>query len=222
MLRVAARVVAVELDPRLCGELRARWGHQPRLTLIEGDGVTCPLPQSPFKVFANLPFSRTAELLRKLLQADPTPLDCYVIVQREAAEKYTAHARANSLAAMLYYPWWESAVTHHFARTDFRPAPRVDSVLLRLTPRSAPLLDPGATGDYRDYMAWRFEHDRSVKARPAAALVDAYQQFARSAGRNQRAAVRGAYARLAAQQAGLEKCHRTRRDPWWRRRGTSG
>ena len=222
LLRVAARVVAVELDGRLCRALRERWGQRPQLALVEGDFLEYPLPQEPYKVFASLPYSRTCEMLRKLLHAEPAPRDCYLVVQREAAEKYTVHARANSMAALLHYPWWDTRVTHQFERGDFSPAPSVDSVLLRLTLRTAPLLDAREKAGYRDYVTRRFEHDRGAKDMPPATWLRAYEGFARGAAPRQRAAVRGAYARLMAQQAKLKKIHRTRSDRGWRRFGREG
>jgi 23S rRNA (adenine-N6)-dimethyltransferase len=218
LLRVGARVVAVEVDARLCRGLRARWGGDPRFTLVEGDFLTTPLPQEPYKVFANIPYCHTSAILRRLLNARPTALECSLIVQREAAEKFVAGGPTNSMAAVLSYPWWQSAITHWFERADFDPPPRVDSVLLRLTRRAAPLLPPRETGDFRDYVADRFRHDQRAKALPLAGWLKAYQGFARGAAPRQRAAVRGAMARLEVEQGRLEKIHRTRRDPgWWRR-----
>src|SRR5688500_19093807 len=67
----ARRVVAVELDPHWAGVLRGRW---PNVDVVEGDATRVPLPSEPFRVVANVPFDRTTEILRRLLDDPRTPL----------------------------------------------------------------------------------------------------------------------------------------------------
>lgn len=219
LLQVAARVIAVEVDPQLCGRLRARFGQDARLTLVEGDFLDQPLPPAPFKVFASLPYRHTAAILRKLLRAEAPPTDSYVVVQREAAEKLLVTDGHNTLAALLYYPWWAMWSTHHFRRTDFTPPPNVDSVLLWIQRRPAPLLDPTHRLLYADYAADRFLRNPRAGARSPARFLRQFRGFVHGAQAGQLRAVRGAFARLERQQAHLQKIHRTRTDARWRRFG---
>src|SRR5205809_456852 len=88
LLQIAASVMAVELDDQLYRSLRKKLGHCPNLVLVQGDWLTMRLPQAPYKVFSNIPFRRTADIIRKLLNSDTPPTDCYLVLQAEAAAKY--------------------------------------------------------------------------------------------------------------------------------------
>jgi 16S rRNA A1518/A1519 N6-dimethyltransferase RsmA/KsgA/DIM1 with predicted DNA glycosylase/AP lyase activity len=85
---------------------------------------------APYAVIANIPFNRTAALLRRLLFETPAP--------REAAEKY-AGTRVSAMA-LTVMPWFDIRIEHRFARSDFVPMPGVDTVLLHIAPREPPLL----------------------------------------------------------------------------------
>jgi 23S rRNA (adenine-N6)-dimethyltransferase len=215
LLAAAARVLAIELDPILCRSLRTRLGQNPRLNLIQGDFLITPLPREPYRVFASIPYNRTGDILRKLLHAETPPADCCLVIQSEAASKYCVHPHDNTLVALLLYPWWNIRLTHRFQRGDFAPPPSVDSVLLQITRRAAPLLDPRLAALYQDYAAFRFERDRRAPHQAAGQFLGAFRSFIGSAGH--RRAIHGAFARLQSQQRQLHKIHRTRTDPGWKK-----
>jgi 23S rRNA (adenine-N6)-dimethyltransferase len=215
LLQRAGRVVAIEIDGRLCAQLRRRFAGQPRLQLIHGDFLSTPLPRGPWKVFASIPYAATSDIVRRLLEASNPPDDCWLVVQAEAAGKLVPQPRGNRLAALLYYPWWRASIVHRFRRSDFRPPPRVDSVLLRLERRAEPLVPGGQQRLYQDYAAFSFGRDRAAPELSADAFVAAFKA---RAGRPRRLrAAQGAYSKLRREQASLEKIHRTRRDRGWRK-----
>lgn len=57
-------VVSYEIDGKLYEKLRPNVAENVRL--IRGDFLKCALPKSPYKVFANIPFSKTSEIMRRL------------------------------------------------------------------------------------------------------------------------------------------------------------
>jgi len=176
LLKITPHVIAIEKDPRF--------------TTHSQDFLTYPLPQTPYKIFANIPFSNTGAIVRKLLQAPNPPLDCYLIMQAEAAAKFLIHAKANTLAAILYYPFWDIRITHRFARTDFSPIPAVDSVLVHFTPRSL-LTNKSA---YQDFIAHSFTHNKFAKFVPPT-------QWLKLFARHNPALSHGAFARLSRLQS---------------------
>jgi 16S rRNA A1518/A1519 N6-dimethyltransferase RsmA/KsgA/DIM1 with predicted DNA glycosylase/AP lyase activity len=218
LLQAAARVIAVELDENLCEALRQKLGHHRNLVLVRGDCLALALPREPYKVFANIPFNITGDIVRKLLQSDDPPSDCYLLMQTEAAGKFLPNDRHNSLAALLYYPWWEMRVTHHFQRADFIPRPRVDTLLLQIARRSAPLLGVRQKALYQNYLADCFGRDPHAGRRAPDRFLSAFRSFSQDAGRGRLWAMRGAFARLQGQQQRLTKIHRTRTDRNWRKR----
>ena len=232
LLDIARQVVTVELDGRLCPPLRRRFAEQcasGKLRLVEADFLAVPLPQAPYKVFASVPYSITGDIIRKLLQAANPPSDCSLVVQREAAAKFLAHnfaelpdqarkvSATNSLAALLYYPWWDIRITHHFRRADFSPPPRVDSVLLAITRRAEPLLGEKQQPLYNDFAAYTFGRERTAPRLAPAEFIERFISFARGARPGKLSVVNGAYRKLCAEQQKLHKIHRTRTDWGWRK-----
>jgi 23S rRNA (adenine-N6)-dimethyltransferase len=139
----ARAVVAIELDPRLATRLRSRFAADPSIRVVEGDARSVPLPREPFRVFGNVPFAITTDLLRHLLD---DPLGGLargdLIVQWEAARKRIADPPRN-VRSLGWGPWWTFAIERRLPSSSFRPPPRVDAALLTIR-RRAPVLLPAA------------------------------------------------------------------------------
>jgi 23S rRNA (adenine-N6)-dimethyltransferase len=238
--RLAVRcrqVLAVEIDGKLAERLRSRFAGAPNVALFAADFLNFPLPLSPYKVFANVPFAITAAIVGKLTSGTSPPVDAYLAVQREAAERFLGAPR-ETLAAVLLKPWFEPEVVHRFRATDFTPEPGVEVVLLRLRRRQEPLVhgdDAAFFGDFVTYAftAWQptvrealarilpragvsllesaaeMTLDRPPSEMPFATWVVLAGAF-HDIGGERRTAVQGARARLERQQDVLQKRHRTR------------
>lgn len=232
-----ARVMAIEMDPGLCLGLRHRFAAQPRVEVVCADVLGVRLPVGPYKVFANPPFDIVTAVVTKLTEAPVPPTDGYLVMQTEAADRYRGHP-FETLYALLFKPWFAPTIVHRFHRNDFRPAPSVDVVMLRLRKRGPPLVDPSERRLYRDlvtacFTAWqpsiatalaRAVGTRAARqilaqvavepsARPSevhfTAWLDLFAAFARMP-RDVTGSVQGAERHLRAQQARLRKRHRTR------------
>lgn len=232
-----ARVRAIEMDPRLCQALQHRFADQPRVAVICADVLGVRLPAGPYKVFANPPFDIVTAVVTKLTEAPVPPSDVYLVMQAEAADRYRGRP-LETLYALLLKPWFAPTIVHRFRRNDFRPAPSVDVVMLRLRKRGPPLVDPSERRLYRDFVtacftAWqpslasalaRAVGRRAARqilaqvpvepsARPSdvhfKAWLDLFTAFARMP-REVTGAVLGAERHLRAQQGRLRKRHRTR------------
>lgn len=153
LLKRCGRLTAVELDPKLCAGLRERFAGEQRLTLHEGDFLKRPLPGGKYKVFANLPFSRTTAILRRLTQSGRPPEAAWLIVEWGAAKRFAGE----SLAAYIMRPYFEVKIAAKIPRTQFHPSPGVDAALLELRRKSAPDLPWEQQGEYRAFLerAWR-------------------------------------------------------------------
>ena len=89
--RLAVRcrqVIAVEHDPRLIGPLRRRLAALPNVALYQADFLAFPLPETPYKVFANPPFNRTSAIVTRLTTGPCSPDDTYLVMQREVADQF--------------------------------------------------------------------------------------------------------------------------------------
>jgi len=155
LARHCQHVIAVEKDPELVEQLAQTIRGVPNAELIAGDILHVELPACPYKVFANIPYSLTAAIITKLTGSLRSPLTTHLVVQTEAAHKYTGVPR-ESLSALFLKPWFRVSIAHCFNRRDFSPTPGVDSVLLRIDKRQQPLLSPATQSLYRDFIVYCF------------------------------------------------------------------
>lgn len=161
-------VIAVEKDPLKVDRLRQRFGRDSRLTLFGGDFLDFPLPASRYKVFASIPYHATSAIVGKLTTGVAPPDDAYLVVQREAANRFMG-SPLETLVGLRMRPWFEPSIAFEFRRTDFRPAPAVDSVLLRIERRERPLLLPVDRPRFDDFVvslftAWKPTVIQAVRA----------------------------------------------------------
>lgn len=152
------KVIAIEKDQDLLLKLKHRFDQNPKIEIHQGDFLEYRLPQTEYKVFSNIPFNITADIIRKLINTENSPEDTYLIVQEEAAKKFTGfpYAGKETLSALLIKPWFEPKVIHNFNREDFQPSPGVDTVLLRLQKQKEPLVDTKNNQFYKDFLAYTF------------------------------------------------------------------
>lgn len=238
--RRRARVVAIEKDGKLFAKLKRKLGTNPLVMTRHGDFRAEILPsQTTYKVFANIPFILTADIVRKLLFSQNPPDDCYLVVQKQAAEKYTGTPR-ETLFSLLLKPWFEFSVLHEFRKTDFFPIPAVDIVLLRIERRERSLVVPEQAFLYRDYIVYGFRQGKPT-ARSTFKGVLTHTQFRRlsrelgfplqatpteltfrqwlglfryftgGVGKDRKKPIYGAQKRLQEEQSHRKKIHRTNR-----------
>jgi 23S rRNA (adenine-N6)-dimethyltransferase len=155
LARICKQVIAIEKDAHLAAWLKQKFACQPEVTIRMGDFLQDRLPNAPYKVFANIPFSITSAVVTRLTMTASPPEDAYLIMQREAAEMYLGKPH-EILRAVLLKPWFEVEILHRFRRRDFTPAPRVDVVMLRLRKRRPPLVSLTHRQHFRDFVVYGF------------------------------------------------------------------
>jgi 23S rRNA (adenine-N6)-dimethyltransferase len=165
LARRGARVVAVEKDPRLTRRLRAKFGPESAVRIVEDDVLTTKLPAEPFRVVANIPFGITTKILRRLLgDAAGTLTRADVIVQAEVARKRATAGRGarggGTLLNASWEPWFEFSTGARIPATAFRPRPQVDAAVLVVRRRDEPLLDPASERQYIEFVIRAFNGAR--------------------------------------------------------------
>jgi 23S rRNA (adenine-N6)-dimethyltransferase len=164
LARRCRQVIAVEKDPLLATSLQQRFQHAANVSVRCGDALAVRLPRESYKVVANIPFDITARLIRRLTSAAYGPVDTYLAVQAEAAERVLGRPRMTLFGALIY-PWFEATIVHRFRRTDFNPAPRVEVVFLRLRKRGPPSVPVAQAAFYRDLLTMCFcSHKPTLRA----------------------------------------------------------
>lgn len=136
LLDIAQSVIAIEVDNVLCEYLYAQFRKSNKFRLVCRDILKYRLPKHPYKVFANIPFSIEGKIIRKLLNAPNPPSDAYLVMRADLAHRLLK----KSQFAIFYQPWFDFSIEHHFHSYDFKPAARMETVLLRFEKKKYPLL----------------------------------------------------------------------------------
>jgi 16S rRNA (adenine1518-N6/adenine1519-N6)-dimethyltransferase len=147
LLEAGAEVWAVETDRTLHAHLEDGLARRypEALHLAEGDGVAMPLAQLPperasgCKVVANLPYAISTAWMDAVLSG-PLPARMVLMLQKEAADRYSAVAGTKSFGAISIFLQAAYATDpgHRVSAGCFHPRPEVDSVLLNLVRRQHP------------------------------------------------------------------------------------
>ncbi|HXQ71611.1 MAG TPA: 23S ribosomal RNA methyltransferase Erm [Pyrinomonadaceae bacterium] len=154
----AGKVIAVEKDSTLAAELRKKLKNKPNLEILEGDFLNLSPIASEYKIFSNIPFNRTADILKQILKSKHLN-EAYLIMQAEAAAKYSGMPKETEVS-VLAKPWFDFEVMHQFARTDFEPVPSVEVVMLHIQRRVEPLIATRHESLYRQFVRTGFRSTR--------------------------------------------------------------
>lgn len=135
----AARIAAVEIDPRLAAELAQR--APKRVRVVRADFLALDLedaaPPAPARVVGNLPYSVAARILLKLLHfsAHGARLtDATLMLQREVAERVAAAPGTRDWGPLAIATRMHARARRVLALPPgaFRPRPRVQSAVVHL------------------------------------------------------------------------------------------
>lgn len=132
---------SVELDRTLFEKTKDKLGSLPNLSLIHGDFLKLALPdKKAYKVFANIPYSITTQIISKLTDAPNPPTDIWLVMEMGAAKRFMGLPRETKKSLLLKVGW-DIKIVYYFRKSDFHPMPSVDSVLLYLSRKAKPDLD---------------------------------------------------------------------------------
>ena len=168
---IARQVIAIEKDPELVHRLRERFRALGNVEVVEQDFLdyTFRPPRtgsalyrilghrtpSEYKIFANIPYNITSQIVRKILYERSNIGETHLILQKEAAKKFSGSPK-ESLSSILAKPFFEFQILYQLRRTDFWPMPAVDSVLLSIKRRTRPLIEMHEVASYRDFVQYGF------------------------------------------------------------------
>ena len=146
LLDTGARVVAIEVDPRLAERLPQTVREfaeesTDRFEVLHADAMdVTDLPVAPTALVANLPYNVAVPVVLHLLATFPSIERVLVMVQREVADRLCAEPGSRTYGVPSVKARWFGQV--HYAgdvgRTVFWPAPNVDSGLVSIVRGTEP------------------------------------------------------------------------------------
>lgn len=161
------KVIAVENEPEALKKLRYNLGNILNVDIVEQDILKMDMPEGRYKIFANIPFSESAAIVRKFTEADNQPIATYLIVQKQFARKLVPsdqHFTAQ-LGAQIG-PMFTARIRKPLRKTDFTPPPNVDTVLLEIKLREEPMLPIEAAQPYREFVEQCFAEQKFFAKQP--------------------------------------------------------
>lgn len=145
----AAHVTAIELDRKLIPALEEVVEGLCNVELVVDDALRTDYSKLTggvrHRLVANLPYNIATPLVATLLQNSPEIQDLVIMVQREVGERFVAGpgSRAYGSFSVLIAYHCNALLLGKVPPNVFWPVPRVESLLVRLTRRPAPVsVDP--------------------------------------------------------------------------------
>jgi len=130
----AGQVIAYELDEQLADLISAQ--HVANLEVVRGDVLQQPIPRQgttlPYKVVANIPYSISGALIRKLLTSLPAPQSLTLLVQKEVAERMCAKPGQMSILSVAVQLHGQPRIVRLVPPQSFWPVPKVDSAVIQI------------------------------------------------------------------------------------------
>jgi 16S rRNA (adenine1518-N6/adenine1519-N6)-dimethyltransferase len=165
----AGRLVAIEIDRALAAQLREKYTGNPRVEIVEADILATDLHAlagPEFLLVGNVPYYITTPILFKALEP-PIPARSVFLVQREVADRMTARENTESYGALSV----NVAVVANVEKVldvpaaAFKPRPKVESAVVRLSPRESPLIRLELLPSFRTFVLACFSMRRKQMQR---------------------------------------------------------
>lgn len=142
ILAVNPRLQVVELDRDLIPVLRTKFFNYPEFRIHEADALTFDFRQlvtdRPLRIIGNLPYNISTPLIFHLLSQAGVVQDMHFMLQKEVVQRMAAVPGDNNYGRL-------GIMTQYFCKVQplfevgpgaFRPAPKVDSAIVRLVPHA--------------------------------------------------------------------------------------
>ncbi|HFD4541182.1 TPA: 23S ribosomal RNA methyltransferase Erm [Enterobacter hormaechei] len=243
LLARCKNVIAIELDNKLYQLLQDKFKN-PKLTLINEDFMLTNLPDEKYKVFSNIPFNMTAEILTKLLTAPNPPQDMYIIMQYEAMLKYAgAPYYKDSLKSLMFKPMYDIKMVHEFDSADFTPKPNVSIVMVHFHKKKYCDIKKATMLEFWDFLSYVyaapgkffkektkkvFSYEQQKRLRKSINLdedvtfsewtylqwVEIFNTYKQFVSDDKKKFVIGSYAKLLLEQSKLNRMHRNRQQKY--------
>jgi 16S rRNA (adenine1518-N6/adenine1519-N6)-dimethyltransferase len=149
LLRACRRLTAIELDRDLIEALRVRAQPLGELDIINADVLNVDFaalaaaepqrPPAPLRIVGNLPYNISTPILFHCLDQAAAIRDMHFMLQKEVVERMAAAPGSKAYGRLSVMLQLRCAVEPLFTVPPgaFRPPPKVDSAVVRLTPLPA-------------------------------------------------------------------------------------
>ncbi|HET9424994.1 MAG TPA: 16S rRNA (adenine(1518)-N(6)/adenine(1519)-N(6))-dimethyltransferase RsmA [Gemmatimonadaceae bacterium] len=178
----AGRVIAIEYDRALAAKLVDRYASRPHVEIVQADVLTVSfgdLAKGPYHLVGNVPYYITTPIIFQALE-QPRPDLAVYLVQREVAERLVAPPGGGDYGALTVNVGAVADAEIMFAvpAGAFRPPPKVDSAVVRITPKPTPLVAPAEEARFRAFVQSVFTMRRKQMQRILRSVASLSQESA--------------------------------------------
>jgi 16S rRNA (adenine1518-N6/adenine1519-N6)-dimethyltransferase len=142
LLKNATSLTALEIDKKLCHELTQKFGDQSNFQLIEADATKFDYSSAGarFKVVSNLPYYAATHIVKRLIDYRSRITDMTVMLQKEVVDRFVADPGQKEYGSLSVFIQFHCQVERllEIQKSAFSPPPKIDSSLVKLTPRLVP------------------------------------------------------------------------------------
>jgi 16S rRNA (adenine1518-N6/adenine1519-N6)-dimethyltransferase len=148
--KLAKKVIALEIDPRMVGILKERMAKYPHVQIIQADvleydfsAAIGELPSQKIKVIGNIPYNISSQILFRLLAYRDRISAMILMFQKELADRLTAAPGTKAYGVPTVLISMYLLCSHEMAipASCFYPKPAVMSSVLKMVVRERPQLD---------------------------------------------------------------------------------
>lgn len=152
LVHAARRVTAFEVDRSLEPALREAVGSASNLAVVWGDVLeadwAAEVGGGRYAVVANIPYSITSLLLRRLLESEQAPFRIVLTLQEEVVERILSGPGDMNLLALSVQVYGQPRLAGGIPAGSFFPAPDVDSAVLRVDVHQKPAVRPALVATF--------------------------------------------------------------------------
>jgi len=156
------QVLSYELDPRMIKKLRENLDGCDNVRIVEENFLDAALLETPYKVFANIPFHLSSPILKKLTESPHRPQAIYLIVQKQFGNKLLIDKPGfTGMLGAQVAPLYVARIRKRLQKSDYSPPPAVDTVMVELKLRDEQLIPESNLDAYRNLVANCFADPRA-------------------------------------------------------------
>ena len=173
LAKAANKVIAFEIDANLLPVLDETLVPYDNIKIINQDILKANLPKiigeefdssKPLKVVANLPYYITTPIVMDLIAGETVFNAIVVMMQKEVAERLNANPSTKPYGSLSVIVQELNHVEISFVvpKTAFIPQPKVDSAIVKLTPRADNPVKPFDQKAFISFVRGCFMHQRKT------------------------------------------------------------
>jgi 16S rRNA (adenine1518-N6/adenine1519-N6)-dimethyltransferase len=181
ILAINPRLQVVELDRDLIPVLRTKFFNYPEFRIHEADALSFDFSQlvsdRPLRIVGNLPYNISTPLIFHLLSQSGVVQDMHFMLQKEVVQRLAAVPGDNNYGRLGIMAQYFCKVQPLFevGPGAFRPAPKVDSAIVRLVPHKELLYPAKDLKTLQAVVRTAFNARRKTLRKALAAMVTVEQ-----------------------------------------------